>query len=99
MTFVIFVPHMLAGYSGGSLISHPNDGFAHVVFRGWPYTGEVAQWSLVSSELQLRADGIWKLMRFEISVHSEEIRRNSGHSPTRFQPTDAMSIGGTRPGM
>jgi hypothetical protein len=28
-------------------------------------------------------------MRFEISVHSEEIRRNSGHSPTRFQRMDA----------
>jgi hypothetical protein len=29
MTLVIFALHMLAGYSGASLISHPNDAIAH----------------------------------------------------------------------
>jgi hypothetical protein len=71
---------------------------SHVFLRGSPYTGKAPLWSPGLSELPLPADGVWKPMRFAVSGHSEEIRRNSAPSPTRFQAMDAVSTTATQLG-
>jgi len=88
----LFLPDLSRHYSKWWILSH-------VVFRGLPYTGGPAQWSLVPlSESQLRPDGVWKPMRPESNVSSETGKRNFEPSLIRFPPTVAKSINATQPG-
>jgi hypothetical protein len=45
------------------------------ILRGSLYTGKAAQWSLVLSELQLRAGGVWKAMRPEGNVRMRKQKK------------------------
>jgi len=96
MSFVIFVLHMLARYSGHlrpQSMQMPEWWIpSHVSRHGLPQTGRPVQWWFALSELQLRADGTSKPIRPEFNVRSGREKRNFAHSLIRFWPMGAVSI-------